>query len=55
MIVRGNHKSSNTNLNAAALENLMGKEVEHVLDLPLTIDSVHHINTEVVTLLGLSG
>ena len=45
MILCGNHKSAQTNLNVVPLEKSMGKEKDHCWSLPLTIDSVHHINT----------
>ena len=53
MILRGNHKSSKSNLNAADLEKEMGKEVYQGLVIPLTIDSVRHIKNAVVFLLGV--
>ena len=52
MILHGNHKSAKKNLNVAALEKEIGKEVEHGWALPLTIALVRHINNAVVLTLG---
>ena len=54
MILRRNHKSAKTKLNAAVLEKSMVKEVKHGWDLPLTIDLVCHINNVGAVLLGLA-
>ena len=43
-----------TNLNAADLKKLLGKEVDHGWDLPLTIDSVCNINNLGFVLLGVA-
>ena len=53
-ILYGNHKSSQANLNAEALEKATVKEVEDGWALPLTIDLVFHTNNVGVILLGIS-
>ena len=44
MIIHGYQKLAKSELNVAALEKAMGKEVDNSWYVPLTIDSVHHIN-----------
>ena len=43
MILRGNHKSSQSVLNTAALNKATSKEIDHGLALPLTIESLQRI------------
>ena len=43
MLIRGNHRSSKSTLNAASLEKSMDKEVKHGWELPLTIYLVFHV------------
>ena len=51
MILRGNHKSSQSLLNAAALNKAISKEIDHVWALPLTIKYLQSIkNAGVVPL-----
>ena len=51
MIPRGNHKSSHSVLNSAALEKSISKEIDHGWALPLTIESLQsNKNTGVVPL-----
>ena len=52
MLPRGNHKSARSALNAAALEKVIDKEVKHGWVLPLTIDSLCHIENVGVVLQG---
>ena len=54
MLLRGNHKSENSTLNAAALEKSIDKEVEHVWVLPLTMESICHIKNMHVVLLRVT-
>ena len=54
MLLRGNHKSERSALNAAALEKEIDKEVEHVWTLILTIESIHYIKNAGVVPLGVS-
>ena len=54
MLLRVNHKSERSSLNATALEKVINKEVEHVWALPLTIDSLRHIQNGGVVLLGVA-
>ena len=44
MIQRGKQTTFKANINAASLEEEMGKDMEHVWSLPLTIDFLFHIN-----------
>ena len=51
MILRGNHKSSHSVLNSAALDKVINKYIYHGWALPLTIESLQNIiNVGVVTL-----
>ena len=51
MVLGGNHKSEKSALNTAVLEKPINKEVEHVWEFPLTINSIRHIkNTGVIPL-----
>ena len=54
MLLKGNHKSDKSNLNTAALEKVIDKEVQHRWALTLTIDSIRHIKEGGVVLLGVS-
>ena len=46
MILRGNHKSSQSVLNAAALKKAISKEIYHGWALPLTIESLQSIKIQ---------
>ena len=54
MILRGNHKSSRSVLNAAALNKTIRKEIDHGLELPLTILSLQSIKNAGVVPLGVA-
>ena len=54
MILRGNHKSSQSVLNAAALNKAMSKEIDHGWALPLTIESLQDVKNAGVVPLGVS-
>ena len=43
MLQRGDHKSEKSDVNMSALEKSIDKEVEQIWEMPLTIDSIHHI------------
>ena len=43
MILRGNHKSSHSELNSAALDKSISKEIDHGWALPITIESLQNI------------
>ena len=53
MILRGNHKYSQSVLNAAALNKAISKEIDHGWELPLTIESLQSIKNAGVVPLGL--
>ena len=53
MILRGNHKSSQSVLNAAALNKAISKEIDHGWALPLTIKSLQSIKNAGVVPLGV--
>ena len=53
IILRGNHKSSKTNLNSKALGKSMGKKVDHGWYLPFGVYLVLHINNLGVVPLGV--
>ena len=51
MILRGNHKSSHSVLNSAALDKAISNEIDHGWALPFTIEYLQNIkNTGVVPL-----
>ena len=51
MILRGNHKSSHSEMNSAALNKSISKDIGHGLALPLTIEYLKNIkNTRIVPL-----
>ena len=54
MILRGNHKYSQSVLNAAALNKAISKETDHGWALTLTIESLQSINNAGVVLLGVA-
>ena len=54
MIIRGNHKSSQSVLNAAALNKTISKEIDHGWALPLIIESLQRIKNEGVVPLGVA-
>ena len=54
MILRGNHKSSQSVLNAAALNKSKSKDFDHGWALPLTIESLQNIKNVGVVPLGLA-
>ena len=43
MKLRGNHKSSHSVLNSAALEKYISKDIDHGWALPITIESLQNI------------
>ena len=53
MVLRGNHKSSQSVLNAAALKKAISKEIDHVWALPITIKSIKSIKNAGVVPLGV--
>ena len=54
MILRGNHKSSHSILNSAALDKSISKEIDHGWALPLTIESLQSIKNAGVVPLGVA-
>ena len=54
MILRGNHKSPQSLLNAEVLNKAISKEIDHVWALPLTIESLQSINNSGVVHLGVA-
>ena len=54
MILRGNHKSSQSVLNAAALNKAISNEIDHEWALPLTIESLLSIKNVGVLHLGVA-
>ena len=46
MILRGNHKSSQSVLNAAALNKAISKEIDHGWALSLTIENLQSIKMQ---------
>ena len=54
MILRGNHKSSLSVLNAAALNKDISKEIDHGWALPLTIEPLQSIKNVGVVPLGVA-
>ena len=54
MILRGNHKYSQSVLNAAALNKAISKDIYHVWALPLTIESLQSIKNAGVVPLGVA-
>ena len=54
MILRGNHKYSQSVLNAAALNKAISKEIDHGWALPLTIESLQLIKNSGVVPLGVA-
>ena len=54
MILRGNHKSSQSVLNTAALNKSINKEIDHGWALPLTIESLQSIKHSGVVPLGVA-
>ena len=54
MILRGNHKSSQSVLNAAAPNKAISKDIDHGWALPLTIESLQIIKNAGVVPLGLA-
>ena len=54
MILRGNHKYSQSVLNAAALDKAIIKEIDHGWALPLTIESLQSIKNAGVVPLGVA-
>ena len=54
MILRGNHKSSQSVLNAAALNKAISKEIDHGWALPFTIESLQRIKNAGVVPLGVA-
>ena len=54
MILRGNHKSSQPVLNAAALNKTISKDIDHGWSLPLTIEYLKSIKNAGVVPLGVA-
>ena len=54
MILRGNHKSSQSVLNVAVLNKTISKEIDHGWALPLTIESLQRIKNAGFVPLGLA-
>ena len=54
MILRGNHTSSQSVLNASALNKAISKEIDHGWALPLSIESLQSIKNAGVVPLGVS-
>ena len=54
MILRGNHKSSNSVLNSAALDKSISKDIDHGWALTLTIESLQKIKNAGVVPLGVA-
>ena len=54
MTLRGNHKSSQSVVNAAALNKSISKEIYHGRELPLAIESLQSIKNTGVVPLGVS-
>ena len=54
MLLRRNHKSVKSGLNAEVLEKEIDKDVEHVWELTLTIDSIRHIKNMGIILLEVA-
>ena len=54
MILRVNHKSSQSVLNAAALNKAISKEIDHGWALPLTTESLQSIKNAGVVPLGVA-
>ena len=54
MVLRGNHTSSQSVLNAAALNKAISKEIDHGWALPLTIESLQGIKNAGVVFLGVA-
>ena len=54
MILRGNHKSPQSVLNAAALNKVISKEIDHGWALTLTIESLQRIKILGVVPLGIA-
>ena len=46
MLLRGNHKSSHSVLNSAAIDKAISKEIDHGWALPLTIESLKSIKMQ---------
>ena len=53
MILRGNHKSYQSVVNAAAINKAISKDIDHGWALPLTIESLQSIKNEGVVPLGV--
>ena len=54
MVLRGNHTSSQSVLNAAALNKAIIKEIDHGWELPLTIEYLQSIKNAGVVPLGVA-
>ena len=54
MILRGNHKSSLSELNSSALDKSINKEIDHIWSLPITIESLQNISNAGVVPLGVA-
>ena len=54
MILRGNHKSSQSELNSGALDKTIRKEIDHGWALPLIIESLQNIKNAGVVPLGIA-
>ena len=54
MIIRGNHKSSHSEMNSYALDKAISKYIDHRWALPLTIESLQNIKNTGVVPLGVA-
>ena len=54
MILRGNHKSSQSILNSSAIDKAISKEIDHGWALHLTIESLQSIKNAGVVTLGVA-
>ena len=54
MIIRGNHKSSHSVLNSAALDKAISKDIDHGWEFPLKIESLQSIKNAGVLSIGVA-
>ena len=54
MILRRNHKSSQSEIKSAALDKAISKEIDHGWALPLTIESLQNIKNAGAVPLGVA-
>ena len=46
MILRGDHSSSHSEMKSAELDNAIIRDIDHILALPFTIESLQNIKTQ---------